>query len=474
MKWTSKSKTFTFLLTLGAFLFLVEFAVIHKSTPSASLNQQPQWGVVNSELLQQFMKDVKDKLVEIQAKQEQLNTRILIEHNRRSTRNDHHVNSHKRENYIKWMRDYKQFHDQSMRTTLSRKKARYVFCQGLNGYGNAFQSIVSCFLYAMMSNRVFLLEDSHLWSYSDYFKEPIIDYFNHEPIRNKKAQRLDPDSLACIDFSDHDNLQLVILAGNWGWDYFGQTLQVNPHYNLTQHLPTDFFKLTFHFLFQLRDELEEKIEDFKQTFFGDFTIGIQIRAVITKTHSTGEFYKGKKDHEGHPIPPTTLFGQTAELLSHQQTKAPYDRVKWFIATQNLSFVEQLQETYGEEKVIFYEGKITTTFDSDVEGQNVSFLTWMLLGECDEIITTESSSYGVVAAARAGIYPVVCNHGRWCARKLTTEPCQQTPWFEDSLYPIQPHDCLRGQKNEWNSVESSCAYFEAIIRQDAKYEKGVDW
>lgn len=51
------------------------------------------------------------------------------------------------------------------------------------------------------------------------------------------------------------------------------------------------------------------------------------------------------------------------------------------------------------------------------------MTWWLLGECDEVITTEASSYGTTAAARTGITPIVCNHHKYCMRRLSPTPCQ---------------------------------------------------
>jgi hypothetical protein len=82
-----------------------------------------------------------------------------------------------------------------------------------------------------------------------------------------------------------------------------------------------------------------------------------------------------------------------------------------MATQNTALIQDLKKYYGP-KVIFYDGKITTTFESDKEGQKVSLITWYILSEADEMVTTEASSYGTTAAARSGKHPVVCTHHKY--------------------------------------------------------------
>ena len=51
------------------------------------------------------------------------------------------------------------------------------------------------------------------------------------------------------------------------------------------------------------------------------------------------------------------------------------------------------------------------------------ITWLLLGECSEVITSEASSYGTTAAARTSKSAIVCNHHKFCFRRLSPTPCQ---------------------------------------------------
>jgi len=122
----------------------------------------------------------------------------------------------------------------------------------------------------------------------------------------------------------------------------------------------------------------------------------------------------------------------------------------------------------QKKVVFYNGTITTTFESNFEGQRVSFITWWLLGEANEVITTEASSYGTTAAARNGRIPIVCNHHKYCMRRLTPTPCQDTYWLQD-----QPQECLtklaRFPHEFLTSPESSCGYYKLAIYQSAEFQ-----
>jgi len=266
---------------------------------------------------------------------------------------------------------------------------------------------------------------------------------------------------------------VIRLSGNWGYDYFGQTVLVNKHLHLTEEFPSNVYPILHNWLFQLSDPIREQVDDYKRKNFGSYNVGIQIRYPISKT-TEGVFYKGQKDHEGVPVPPLSLFAETAYQLSYQQTKSNFEDVRWLVATQEPKLIEELKKKHGNERIIFYEGKIITTFDRDTKGQLSSFITWWLLGECDDVITTECSTYGTTAAVRRGIIPVVCTHGRFCFRKLSAHPCQQTPARDDDEYHVHAHFCLKDELQEFLSVESSCAYFGSVVRNNPNFQQGKNW
>jgi len=225
-------------------------------------------------------------------------------------------------------------------------------------------------------------------------------------------------------------------------------------------LPKNFFQIIFGYLFTPRDDIMAEIQRFKKANFGPYTIAIQIRSPTVD-------HKGEKDHKGFPVPPLELYAQAAEQLSRFQNVVPYDQVSWFVATQNLDYISRLEESYGKNKIIRYNGTVKTTFDPDKEGQKVSLITFWLMGECDEVITTEASTYGTVAGVRTGKYPIVCNHQKFCHRRLSQTPCQDTPFLYE-----QPEKCiipLRKKMHQYlSSPENSCGYFKFQIYMSPEY------
>jgi len=373
------------------------------------------------------------------------------------------------------LEEYVDFHKSVMNGSNPRQK--YAMCVARNGIGNWFQIVISCLLYGMISKRAVLLApNSGTFNMEERFLPPPFDLWKIGHLQGRMPNdELDQvnNTMGCDDLTTIPNNEVVHITGNWGYDYFGQTLLVNPHFQMFEKMPDNVYSLIHNYVFKLRPTVQREIDEFKALHFGKYNIAIQIRYPILKT-KPGTFYKGKKDHEGVPVPPWELFGTTAYQLSHKVEGVDYEDVKWYLATQNRDLIQLFRERYGEDKIIFYDGKIVTTFDNDKEGQMTSFITWWLFGECDDVITTEVSTFGVTGAARGGIAPVVCNHGRFCSRKLSPHPCQQTPYRAGDDYHIYPPTCLNRERQTFNSVESSCAFFGGIVVASKKYQEGADW
>lgn len=157
--------------------------------------------------------------------------------------------------------------------------------------------------------------------------------------------------LICADFNA-TTAEYVKLYGNWHYgflfltlylDYFGHSLLVNPIHRLIEVLPKNFFQIIFHHFFRLKQEYQKQvifwkltpqIDDFKTKYFGEYTIAIQIR------------YWAIRDAVGtldsrYPMTPLAVYTQAAYQLSHF-SEVPYDKVVWFVATQNRDFVEQMR------------------------------------------------------------------------------------------------------------------------------------
>jgi len=353
------------------------------------------------------------------------------------------------------LEEYTKLHKKIMNGELP---PRFIQCVLINGWGNILQEAVSCFVFALVTKRAVIFNDGPLGympfrEYVDYRKMPF-DGYKREVLDKYKELVITRHELACLNYNDHKDHEFITI--HLTYDYFATNIIVNPYHGeeLLEILPKNYFQIIFNYLFQLRDDLQATVDKFKRENFNKFTIGIQIRNPSLDK-------KGKKDHKGFPVPPWRLFTQAAEQLTRFQEEVPYDQVSWFLATQNLTIINVLRKHYGTKKIISFNGTITTTFEPDREGQKVSLLTWWILGECDEVITTEASSYGTVAAARSGKYPIVCNHDKYCMRRLSQTPCQDTQFL-----PVQPLDCLKNISRHphqyLTAPESSCGYYKNAI------------
>lgn len=80
-----------------------------------------------------------------------------------------------------------------------------------------------------------------------------------------------------------------------------------------------------------------------------------------------------------------------------------------------------------------------------------------------------TSYGITAAVRTGMFPIICNHHKFCFRKLSQTPCQDTPFLAE-----QPEDCLVSKRKKIHqfltSPENSCGYFKYQIYLSEEYRE----
>eukprot|EP01116_Phalansterium_solitarium_P016520 TRINITY_DN3850_c0_g3_i1.p1 TRINITY_DN3850_c0_g3~~TRINITY_DN3850_c0_g3_i1.p1 ORF type:complete len:485 (-),score=191.66 TRINITY_DN3850_c0_g3_i1:281-1735(-) len=379
------------------------------------------------------------------------------------------------------LQEYTQIHKDIMSGVLP---PRYVHCPVLNGWGNVIQEAISCFAFALVSKRaiIFDFRPVGFMPFLEFLNpdHTPIDAYNASILEKYRSVYIDPKSpdakiyprhvMVCHDYS---KIQDECIGMQITYDFWAPNVWVNPTIDeeWAAILPRNYFQLCFNYLWRIKPELKQIVDEFKQKYFGKYTIGIQIRTPTPRLNKPEVV-----DHEGFPTPPILLYGQTAEQLTRQQTKAAYDDVRWFVATQNTSLVHILQRAYPN-RIVYYNGTITTTFENNKAGQMVSFLHWWLLGEADDLITTEVSSYGTVAAARSGIDAIVCNHKKFCMRRLSPSPCQDTNWLD-----YQPEDCLiKTRKHPWQfltAVDSSCGFEKLWIynqpQMDSKNKNPPPW
>eukprot|EP01116_Phalansterium_solitarium_P024205 TRINITY_DN879_c0_g2_i1.p1 TRINITY_DN879_c0_g2~~TRINITY_DN879_c0_g2_i1.p1 ORF type:complete len:480 (+),score=146.26 TRINITY_DN879_c0_g2_i1:128-1567(+) len=380
----------------------------------------------------------------------------------------------KEEHFKRQMDEYTQLHKDIMAGTLP---PRHVNCILINGWGNVIQEAISCFLFGLVSRRAIWLNTGRIRGYMP-FEEfmngdgthlPFDGYSNKPWEKYKDGLVLPRHNLTCVDYSTLKDEMVSII---YTYDYYAPNILVNPFHGeeVLANLPTNYFQLAFVYLFKIKPELAEEVEKFKREKFGGYTVGIQIRHPSWIMSDV----KNRTDHQGFPVPPLDLYAQMAEQLARFQNQVPYDEVVWFVASQKVELIQRLVDAYGPKKIVFVNATISTTFENNREGQISAFVTWWLLGECDDVITTEASSYGTVAAARSGIYPIFCTHHKFCARRMLPTPCQDTKWVGHE----QPFECLKQLRKFphqfMTAVDSSCSHFKRAIYDSKEYQAGGTW
>lgn len=138
---------------------------------------------------------------------------------------------------------------------------------------------------------------------------------------------------------------------------------------------------------------------------------------------------------------------------------------YFVVSLGFEEIKQAQKQYPDHH-IFY-------FDETLEGGGsqgrstiTDFIEFWLLGECDEVLTTEYSTYGTNAAARTGRIPIVCHHDRFCFRRLTPQPCPGRPWPVTEMCPNLTE--MKGKLNKYYSIENHCGFEEEYAKNCEKY------
>jgi len=197
------------------------------------------------------------------------------------------------------------------------------------------------------------------------------------------------------------------------------------------------------------------VNSFIKQYFGKFTVGVHIRTNF-----------GSADKVVPMISPTpSLFMQAAEQLSHFQGVCSYEDVKWFLSVGNPEILAEL--------ITRYPGKIISFDNMPIDVPNhfdrvtyMGIISFWILGEADEIIATELSSFGLGAASRTGKIPISCNAAKrrgtetqwqfgnsgFCVRKLSPHSCML------SLGPPRIENCLKDSKFKFRGIDTSCAYF----------------
>jgi len=363
------------------------------------------------------------------------------------------------------LEDYIKLHNEIM---TGKRPPRFAKGDVGHGWGNIFQMATSYLMYGMITGRAVVFYP--VWAKGTYFFTNFDDFFERPPIdvmhfpkdlfsrynNGMTHFRGYPEAVVCKNLSE-DQAAMVDLTSPGLYDFWAPSLITQYQSHLSGKIPSNWFSILVKRIFRPKKDIQEFVEQFKRNHFGEYNVGLQMRV-----------WMGKYGTDSVVLPrvPLDVFLQAADVLASGYPVTA-DKVNFFFATTEKDYVTEGIKIYGEKKIMVVPEEDPDA--STVNGTKMGLIVMLLLGECDDIITTEVSSYGTNAAAMAGIKPHMCTHERLCYQRLSEEACAFTP------YPIISRKCNKDGKSVYlPGVQSTCAYFSRQIFSRKWYDFYDSW
>ncbi|XP_022636885.1 fucosyltransferase 2-like [Vigna radiata var. radiata] len=365
-------------------------------------------------------------------------------------------------------------------------KCKYLIWTAIEGLGNRMISLVSTFLYAIFTDRVLLVRFDN--DMMDLFCEPFPDsswllpknstYWND--LRQFKTWESmfvnnngnDPLTALYLDLMNNNvrvtnrfhcdqnqvllqNIPVLILRSN---EYFAPSLY------LTYSFRQDFNRMfpdkdtTFHllgrYLFHPSNVVWERIQNVYEAHLAkeNERIGLQIR--IYNTRQT---------------PEETIVNETISCLQQNTLLPKLDMQNSMNPpleknTSKVVLVVSLYSKYGERLKSIYESNTSSSEEvikvyqpSHEEHQNSgdnmhNIKAWSeiyLLGLCDALVTSPTSTFGYVAHSLGGMKPLVLQS--ISGRSIPNVPCQRLKYMEPCFHDPPNFDCMANTTVDFTSI-----------------------
>lgn len=338
-----------------------------------------------------------------------------------------------------------------------------------SGMGNLFQSLVSAFLVALLSDRIFLHDAFLVEEFLDLPRltssnySAVFDYFGHRHVATNSQWFLYTgvqDWMLCDSLDQHLTQQFAFIESD---QYFAGLLVNNDHYALRLHdwFGDSLFGKVSAFLFRPRPSIALEVRDFvKEHLAGRKSIGVHVR-----THTLG--------HPGFIEPYALNDGQGHFLNSYWKcayyaggasgVPGDLDAPIVFLSTDNGGVIHEAVSWFGGQ-LVYKEGPISR---SDVEGQRSALVDLLILAECDHIVTTQMSTFSYVAHALASKVPYIVNFQGACVRDISSEPCMHAWRHVAAAAP-----CMNGDLPFTSTVETrNCGYY---TQQSLTAPQNCEW
>ncbi|KAK3273614.1 hypothetical protein CYMTET_18155, partial [Cymbomonas tetramitiformis] len=318
-----------------------------------------------------------------------------------------------------------------------------VYTAGLDdGYGNRLPGLVTGFVWALLTNRIFLTEwrdDKTLMPEPAPFGKLFAPGFDNAlefdlDVILKNGTKLPRGTVVrgreVWEQMSEDDLEEKFsepLIKFYSDDWLYPLLAANPHY--ADALRTLFphgraFNQLGSFLLPLARDLQDKLDDFRDILLPPekYVIGLHLR-----------LQKVMPDDQGRKTikaPPPELFFETARL---QQLAAgiPNNSTVYYVATETQNAVEAARTWFGERglQVVFLDDRIKVKRKEhrdaergSLEALQNAIVELKLLSLADSMIGTFASSYSYVSSSWGNIIPTyIMPDGRYWHAGIS-EPC----------------------------------------------------
>jgi len=274
---------------------------------------------------------------------------------------------------------------------------RVVVVRPMGQLCNRLMSITSAFVFALLTRRALLIDDSGFYaSMDDLFEKPGFPWLLNINMVEEGTLLTNPDygdwdhaqHLLCSNYEMTYTTPIVTVSMN---QYFVPYIMRNSNYgpSLRNLFGDDVFYPIAHFLYRpikkLRDMLDIFLRD--HDFKNNFVVGLQVRS---GPDFTSNFMKAKA---------WRLYRACAEKVTPQGLRGT---LKFFVATDTEEGREVAVKYLGAENVLF--GPTRFLRSNNPEGVQMALLDLLILASAKDRVTTAWSSYGYFAAGYAGVAP----------------------------------------------------------------------
>lgn len=307
---------------------------------------------------------------------------------------------------------------QTMTLMDGNRSAPVVVCRTSegSGLGNRIPGVITSFVVALFTGRVWLLESS-LLEYMDFPLPVEWSKYNHIYANTTSCDadhftRLASPTLQFCGAPGQRNFAPMLVFKD-RWDYDLPMLQINPALQpfFQKFFPKgDVFYRISSYLMTPKPYVRSLLEPYAH-LAANCNVGMHLRTKKPGTSARLERFLA--------IAKAVAVGGEGSFFLASDARVVFEIARRHRATDNVWWSKLTEE-----------GMNATTKAGNPATEISAIVDFLLLSKCKHVVLTAASSFGWVAAGYAGITPVYVIHGPhndpffnpWYAKAITSEPC----------------------------------------------------